>query len=647
MAEKDKIGKYRVLGKIGEGGMGKIFKAQHPTLNRTIIIKQLSFTKNKSLTQRFKREAKIMIDLRNENIVQVYDHFREGNSYYIAMEFVDGTSLEKLITSKSKICPTVALLILKEICKGLKHAHDKGIVHRDIKPDNVLISKSGEVKLVDFGIATAQEDNEEDLTKTGAIMGTPAYMSPEQLTSTKHVDHRSDIYSIGVLFYKMVTGEKPFSSNFTAEAIHNITKGIYTRPEKLNPQVPGIFRKIIHKTMNHKVGKRYKDLRYLINLLDKFTYRYKTQQEINNAIKDYTTKKESDMLPICTLPVKPKTNLFLRIISIAAGIFLVYMFGFFMYNQGYYYEIFGSYQWGVFSARIQLPEKYYKDLDQVFSQVVIKSVTDSAAKPVKLPVSPYNDLFFWSNNEINKAKYKIKHLLTTQKLYLKPGYYKADIIVEDKKFSQSFYIDPRMIQKSRKATYFGKVLDITIPPSAPRKVDFSYNVIDAETGESIVSRAKVLFFHKGEWWNWKNHFTYLLTTIFSGGTYKMLCEVPGYYSKTIDFKIEDDVDSFNLLIELGIGSGDLVINSSEKGIEILIDNRKEYYLGDEIKKIMPFGNTIAGKKEFKLKAGKYTLTFRKNGRVLVNHDFYIAINQSLNLKLIYNANTKKWSVLSQ
>ena len=363
MAEKEKIGKYRVLGKIGEGGMGKIFKAKHPTLNRTIIIKQLSFTKNKSLTQRFKREAKIMIDFRDENIVQVYDHFREGSSYYIAMEYVDGISLEKLINSKTQICPTVALLILKEICKGLKHAHDKGVIHRDIKPDNVLISKTGKVKLVDFGIATAREDNEEDLTKTGAVMGTPAYMSPEQLTSTKHVDNRSDIYSIGVLFYKMITGEKPFSSNFTAEAIHNITKGIFVKPEKLNPQIPGVFRKIIRKTMNHKVNSRYKDLRYLINLLDKYTYRYKNHQDINNAIKVYITSKDPETLAVCNLPVKAKSNFLFRIAAVAAGILVLYFFGFFLHSQGFYNELFSSNHLGLMSVRVQLPEKFYKPAD--------------------------------------------------------------------------------------------------------------------------------------------------------------------------------------------------------------------------------------------------------------------------------------------
>src|SRR4030042_3689973 len=174
-----KIGKYQIIGKIGTGGMGAVYKAKHPTLKRVVILKQLTLRGSTSLIERFKREARIMLDLRYDNIVQVYDHFKEGNFYYIAMEFVDGIALDRLVHNRRYLSNEAAILIFTEVCKGLKYAHDRHIIHRDIKPANILISKEGEVKITDFGIATSKEDETFGLTRAGTTLGTPAYMPPE------------------------------------------------------------------------------------------------------------------------------------------------------------------------------------------------------------------------------------------------------------------------------------------------------------------------------------------------------------------------------------------------------------------------------------------------------------------------------------
>ncbi len=289
-----KIGKYEIINVIGQGGMGKIYKAIDPDTKKHIIIKQLLVSSQTVLTRRFKREAKIMMSLTHRNIVKVFNHFKEGDSYFIAMEFVDGMSLEDLIEKRKKIDTLPAILIFKEICIGLKYAHDSDIIHRDIKPDNVLISKLGDVKLVDFGIATAQPGSEEDITKTGTVMGTPAYMSPEQIVNSKDVDERSDIYSMGVMFYQMVTGTKPFSSSFSAETINKITKGIYENPAHLISDIPAIFKKIIKKTMNCKINKRFNDLTECIKLLSKHTMPFENNSQIKNAIRKYFSGQNID-----------------------------------------------------------------------------------------------------------------------------------------------------------------------------------------------------------------------------------------------------------------------------------------------------------------------------------------------------------------
>jgi tRNA A-37 threonylcarbamoyl transferase component Bud32 len=282
--EKNSLDNYKIMGMIGEGGMGKIYKAVDMRTKKTVVMKQLIIAEREIFIKRFQREADIMLSLHHANIVTVYDYLKQGRSYYIIMEFVDGISLEDLIRKNHKIEPLQALLIFNELCKGLKYAHDRQIIHRDIKPNNVLISKTGQVKLVDFGIAKSLEEDE-GLTKTGVVMGTPAYMSPEQLISTKYVDNLTDIYSMGVMFYQMITGQRPYGADFTAENIRKITLGEYTSPKQLNPDLPGYCLNIIKKTMHHKKEKRVQDLQELINDMSVHLRQFPSKQQVHNEIK--------------------------------------------------------------------------------------------------------------------------------------------------------------------------------------------------------------------------------------------------------------------------------------------------------------------------------------------------------------------------
>jgi tRNA A-37 threonylcarbamoyl transferase component Bud32 len=282
---KNTLDNYKIMGVIGEGGMGKIYKAVDIRSNKTVVMKQLIIAEREIFIKRFKREANIMLSLNHNNIVKVYDYLGRGRSYFIIMEFVDGISLEDLIRKKGKIEPLQALLIFNELCKGLKYAHDRQIIHRDIKPNNVLISKAGMVKLVDFGIAKSLQEDDEGLTKTGVVMGTPAYMSPEQLVSTKYVDNLTDIYSMGVMFYQMITGQRPYGADFTAENIRKITLGDYVSPKQLNPDLPAYCLHIVKKTMHHKKEKRVRDLEELINDMSVHLKQWGSPQQVHKEIK--------------------------------------------------------------------------------------------------------------------------------------------------------------------------------------------------------------------------------------------------------------------------------------------------------------------------------------------------------------------------
>ena len=205
---------------IGRGGMGAVFKARQRSLGRLVALKILAqqHAANPSFAERFSREAQALAELNHPNIVTVHDFGRAGEFYYLLMEFVDGVNLRQA-TKAGRLTPEQALAIVPPICEALQFAHDHGIVHRDIKPENLLLDKAGRVKIADFGIARIMREgldptsgvassDSAHLTQEG-VLGTPAYMAPEQSAHPGRVDHRADIYSLGVVFYELLTGEMP------------------------------------------------------------------------------------------------------------------------------------------------------------------------------------------------------------------------------------------------------------------------------------------------------------------------------------------------------------------------------------------------------------------------------------------------------
>ena len=198
---------------IGQGGMGFVYKARQPKLDRWVALKVLSpsLAQNVDFAKRFEREAKLLARLNHPNIVAVYDFGRQGDFFFLLMEFVEGVNLREAMRTE-RFAPQKALSIVPNICEALQFAHDEGVLHRDIKPENILLDTRGRIKIADFGIAKMLDDgssNVTGLTKHGASMGTPHYMAPEQIENPSEVDHRADIYSLGVVFYELLTGELP------------------------------------------------------------------------------------------------------------------------------------------------------------------------------------------------------------------------------------------------------------------------------------------------------------------------------------------------------------------------------------------------------------------------------------------------------
>ena len=219
----DSIGSFKVVRLIGEGGMSEVYLVQD-NLDRQFALKTLSanLSRDSNFRERFKQEAKIMSTLYHSNIVQLHSYFEEDDRFCLVMEYVEGGSLKDLIRKIGPIPEERALKIFSQVAGALSYAHEKGVIHRDIKPSNIMIGKDDEVKVMDFGIARMAESP--GLTRTGTQMGTLIYMSPEQIRDSKHIDSKSDVYSLGVTLYEMLTGKSPYDE--TTESDFDIREKI-------------------------------------------------------------------------------------------------------------------------------------------------------------------------------------------------------------------------------------------------------------------------------------------------------------------------------------------------------------------------------------------------------------------------------------
>jgi serine/threonine-protein kinase len=257
------LGRYRLLGELGRGAMGVVYRAEDPMLSRTVAIKTISMVadaeERAEYEKRFYQEAKAAGGLSHPNVVTIYDIGHAGDVVYMAMEYVEGTELRDLLQG-GRLDAAAAVDIAAQVAEGLAYAHARGVVHRDVKPANIMVSRDGPAKIMDFGIARMRASDVK--TQTGMLLGSPKYMAPEQLLGGP-IDPRCDIFSLGVVLYEALTGAPPFSGADISQIMYQIVHATPPPPSAVNSRVPPMLDLVVAKALAKDPAARYQDARAL------------------------------------------------------------------------------------------------------------------------------------------------------------------------------------------------------------------------------------------------------------------------------------------------------------------------------------------------------------------------------------------------
>ncbi|GEM_PF-5112525 len=289
--------KYRIEARLGEGGMGIVYKARDINLDRTVALKVMrpDLIKDESLLKRFLVEAKALARLEHPNIVTVYELGELQGSFFIVMQYIDGITLAKKLEDSGAFPYSEALPIFKAMLAAIGYAHQFQIIHRDIKPSNVMLTQQGVVKVMDFGVAKIQEGV--DPAKPSIWAGTPYYMSPEQFIGVAPIDRRSDIYSLGIVLYELLTGRLPFEMTAQADLVKFIVQDEYSPPRDVKPSIPKSLSAIVMTALAKKPEQRFQTAEEMLNAIEQFE-------------RETQTIPPSNPEPILepTLPLPPKPN---------------------------------------------------------------------------------------------------------------------------------------------------------------------------------------------------------------------------------------------------------------------------------------------------------------------------------------------------
>jgi eukaryotic-like serine/threonine-protein kinase len=591
-----KIGKYQIQDKIAEGGMGAVFKGTHPTLEKPVVLKRLTFSSNEHLIERFRREAKIMMEFSNENIVRVYDHFKNASAYYIVQEFVDGKSVDLILKKERYLRYDEAIYIFYHACKALDYAHKNQVVHRDIKPANILLSKTGEIKLVDFGIAQS-EDEDDSLTKEGMALGTPSYMAPEQYDDSRNVSFKADIYSLGIMLYEMVTGKKPYPGKMTPETLLRIQKGKYTAVRKANPSLPRSINWFIRKSVQTNPKKRAESVALILRKLEKW---YKgsdidgIKEDLIRLVNDQerrpsgSTKKRSlkkgILMPLSILVILTATGLIL-------------------YSQGFHYRTIYADEYGGFYLKQEIHSPDFYPDEYNFESTVFPD-EEGRIGDRKLSTFRYKASNVREDGSI---------FIESQKTYLPTGAYWIKTTSASRVYWQNIFIKPF---NSRGFLIKPGALDILmldLPSSEPENIKITMNIRSRSDGADLNSSATISVEVNNKYIPMEE----LESPLKSGKAYNFRVSAEGYYPLTYDLGLKNHQNELQLETRLIPLEGFLRLKSTdslkEDELKVLINGQSTVPSGGIVSQMMECA-LLKNLKSLPLTPGDYEIEF-KRGKV--------------------------------
>ncbi len=529
------IGKYKVTGIIAKGGMGVVYKAVHPSLKRYVVIKKMTARGNSTNAERFKKEAQILLDLQSPYIVHLFDYFTEAGFRYMVEELVDGMAIDKLLKKQQILPPQIAMLLLRDACCALKYAHSKNIVHRDIKPGNILISKRSEIKLADFGIAS--DENDSEITKDGVALGTPSYMPPEQYENSANVDNRADIYALGIMLYEMVTGTKPYPGTFSKETLAIIKKGKYIKPQKIDKSIPPVICSLIKKMIKPKAKNRFQNIDSVLKIANKYLNHYDVHEIRQQLAKSVLTDKQYKYPPFVQ---KDKVQILIKKIVISLVVVLALFFG--ALKTGLIHRYILKHWYSPVSVEMVMPKSLSSSLDLPVLSFFFENDNDKipevkgTSRSFAIKGSRfYEKIFNFSKKEVSRPA-SLNETYNMSDVFLKDGDYRIKVVVGPYIWWKSFTVKGEPL-----------LIECDFLKNMKRNLKVRPKSYDSETGDEITQSSTFEVNYKNSWIPLEN---VPPEDFISGTVWKIRIKADGYQEENFSLLINWYQDELFISSEL-------------------------------------------------------------------------------------------------
>jgi len=587
----EQIGKYKILSCLGSGGTSIVYLGIHPTLKRKVVLKKLNLRGKKAHYERFRQEAALMMDLNHDHIVRVFDHFREGNRHYIVMEFVEGSSLDGILARTGPLPPGLCRYILIRCCRAVLYVHSRGVIHRDIKPSNIFISKTGEVKLGDFGIATQDADDKES-GNPGPPIGTPSYMAPEQFLPGRGLSRRTDIYALGVTLYELLTGRKLYDGRSLEELKQAVLKGRHASLLPIFRKAGPLFFWIIRRSIFRSSRFRFSSGSRIIRLLRMTPARpgeEASREVLIRAVEEgmdksasgkrNSVKKKQLSLSVQEAPVgRGKSGLR----RLQKGVFLVLLLallggcGITLLRTGLWYRWFRADRKGAFTVKVletsEIPGPageilLYRDRTRFLEPLGELTLSDD--NPGQTDVQ-YRD----------RGAYRILTRWGNQVEWI------------------SFYLPPLSERQD--------VLDVEVVRPAPvrKNLNIHLDVRDALTGRDITGTALLEVQADGNQWTAAGELPLL-----TGQGYRFRVSLEGYISRFFNIPVLFYQDELRLRADLIPEPGRVVISHDLDRLSVKVNGKSRFPGGDPQLGDIRAGRLPEGDREWALSPGDYVFSW--------------------------------------